>query len=530
MTPPPHGPELGRMSRLLGRFHVTGVFWFRFHRWGVSILPEWGVWLITLLFTSFFFVVLRRIRRAIARNLEAVLGPCGWWLRQRRIYRTMWSFAWCLSERYERLSTPRRVSPIPPIGEEHWQRALASPEGLVLVTTTVPEPGALGLAVPGDDAGHVDGVRRQRRVEQPLKPGEALRHVLAHVRETRAAAHLDLGAEADHLGGPVDLDLLLVELLGKGEGDHLDRMIDHPDAAALARIADTRLRGLLAAAHGAQLVLLARGEVEARCVGIGQEGLVVLGLGVPDPAVDVVREVDLVLEVEPPRLAGDDGPVEQDDQRVVVDPVVDDPAPAADVVADEGHGPAVLGHGGQPGEGVQVELHGLRAGLPAEEAQAHPEASLEQVLVAAGLGQVRGDVRVLDVDRRLAAAPRPPPFVAVRGPVQAQPGLRIGVGGVEALQPDLLQPLGVVVESEPAEAPGLHVHPQDPVSRDLQSGEDPGVGDGEVHPSHSNGRQAEQHPHAQVHDRGRQRHALDAGRGQRHEQQDRTDHEEPRCV
>lgn len=158
MTPPPHGPELGRMSRLLGRFHVTGVFWFRFHRWGVSILPEWGVWLITLLFTSFFFVVLRRIRRAIARNLEAVLGPCGWWLRQRRIYRTMWSFAWCLSERYERLSTPRRVSPIPPIGEEHWQRALASSEGLVLVTAHVGHWEVGSMMVPGR---HVHVVREE---------------------------------------------------------------------------------------------------------------------------------------------------------------------------------------------------------------------------------------------------------------------------------------------------------------------------------------------------------------------------------
>ena len=49
-----------------------------------------------------------------------------------------------------------------------------------------------------------------------------------------------------------------------------------------------------------------RGEVEARCVGIGQEGLVVLGLGVPDPAVDVVREVDLVLEVDRRAHAGDE--------------------------------------------------------------------------------------------------------------------------------------------------------------------------------------------------------------------------------
>ena len=97
MTPPPHGPELGRMSRLLGRFHVTGVFWFRFHRWGVSILPEWGVWLITLLFTSFFFVVLRRIRRmaldvgqeAAAELLPVALDGPAWHQITARIHRLL---------------------------------------------------------------------------------------------------------------------------------------------------------------------------------------------------------------------------------------------------------------------------------------------------------------------------------------------------------------------------------------------------------------------------------------------------------
>lgn len=143
---------------MLGRFHVTGVFWFRFHRWGVSILPEWGVRLFIVLFTTFFFVALRRIRRAIAHNLEAVLGPCGWWRRQQRIYRTMWSFAWCLSERYERLSTERRVAAVPPLGEEHWKEALAKSEGLILVTAHVGHWEVGSMMVP---ARHVHVVREE---------------------------------------------------------------------------------------------------------------------------------------------------------------------------------------------------------------------------------------------------------------------------------------------------------------------------------------------------------------------------------
>ncbi len=134
---PPHAPVVGRSRRILGRFHVTGVFWYRFHCWGVSSLPSWAVGPVILLFTSFFFVVLRGIRRAIASNLEAVLGPTGPLGRQARIWRTMWNQAWCNSERYERLGTDRRFE-IEVEGREHWDRLAGDPEqGMVLVTAHV---------------------------------------------------------------------------------------------------------------------------------------------------------------------------------------------------------------------------------------------------------------------------------------------------------------------------------------------------------------------------------------------------------
>jgi lauroyl/myristoyl acyltransferase len=66
------------MRRLLGSLHVTGVFWYRFHRWGVSVLPNWAVRPFIALFTTFFFFFLFNIRKAISSNLAAVLKPCGW--------------------------------------------------------------------------------------------------------------------------------------------------------------------------------------------------------------------------------------------------------------------------------------------------------------------------------------------------------------------------------------------------------------------------------------------------------------------
>lgn len=127
----PHAPEVGWARRVLGRFHVTGVFWFRLHRAGIALLPSWALAPVIQLFTAFFFLTLLRIRGAIASNLEAVLGPAPWWRRQIWIHRTFWNFAWCLTERYERLSTDRRVEAVVD-GLEHW-RATES-KGLILAT------------------------------------------------------------------------------------------------------------------------------------------------------------------------------------------------------------------------------------------------------------------------------------------------------------------------------------------------------------------------------------------------------------
>src|SRR5262245_19939868 len=103
----PHAPETGWVRRLLGPFYVTGIFWYRLHCLGAK-MPSWAISPAITVFSSFFCVALRNIRAALAANLVPVLGPCGWLERQRRIFRTMWTFAWCLTERYERLSTRRK--------------------------------------------------------------------------------------------------------------------------------------------------------------------------------------------------------------------------------------------------------------------------------------------------------------------------------------------------------------------------------------------------------------------------------------
>lgn len=148
MNHSPHAPESGPGGKLLGRFHFTGGLWFRVIETSVRILPRW-VWPVCVFFfvTLLFFIPLRA-RRAIASNLEAVLGPCGWWRRQARIYRTMWSFGWCVIERYEHVGAGRRAAQQVE-GEDIWRELLAEPAGVVLVTAHIGHWEVGAMAVPG---------------------------------------------------------------------------------------------------------------------------------------------------------------------------------------------------------------------------------------------------------------------------------------------------------------------------------------------------------------------------------------------
>ncbi|MEO8678364.1 MAG: lysophospholipid acyltransferase family protein [Vicinamibacterales bacterium] len=131
-----HAPALGLTHRLLGRFHVTGVFWYQFAHSAFTTLPSWTDWPIVQFFSIFFFITLGRIRGALASNLEPVLGPAGRWERLRRSRRTIWTFAWCFTERFRRLAEPGTFKSVVE-GEGYWRQLMASPQGAVVVTAHI---------------------------------------------------------------------------------------------------------------------------------------------------------------------------------------------------------------------------------------------------------------------------------------------------------------------------------------------------------------------------------------------------------
>lgn len=201
---PAHGPALGITHRLFGRFHVTGVFWYRFHYFGATTLPWWAMRLGLVLFTTFFFLVLGRIRSAIVSNLEPVLGRAGVWAGWRRAYRTLHAFAWCQTDRYRRSALPEQVH-FTLEGEEHWRAATAGGRGAILVTAHI---GAWEL---GAQLGATEGRRRVHVVrEEEIDP-----RAQAFIRElvTRVGEDYVTHFASDDMR----LTLVLREALDRGE-------------------------------------------------------------------------------------------------------------------------------------------------------------------------------------------------------------------------------------------------------------------------------------------------------------------------
>lgn len=196
-----HAPALGLTHRLLGRFHVTGVFWYRLHYWAANNTPRWFQRLGLLLFTSVFWLSMGRIRRAVASNLEPVLGPAGLLTRGRRSFRTLLSFANCLTERYQRMSDGRVRLTLE--GESLWREATAGGRGAVLVTAH------LG---PWESSAYVGAHEEQRTVhvvrEEEIDP-RAQAFIRQLIGDERVVTH--------YAGDDVRLAIELSEALRRGE-------------------------------------------------------------------------------------------------------------------------------------------------------------------------------------------------------------------------------------------------------------------------------------------------------------------------
>ncbi|MFL6589283.1 MAG: hypothetical protein ACJ8M4_03845 [Chthoniobacterales bacterium] len=82
----------------LGRFAVKGIFWRHYLDWAVVNLPFYFYPIPLSFFTLFFFFFAAPARRAVVANLGVVLPGSSQLVNYLRAFRTLYNFAWTISE------------------------------------------------------------------------------------------------------------------------------------------------------------------------------------------------------------------------------------------------------------------------------------------------------------------------------------------------------------------------------------------------------------------------------------------------
>lgn len=242
----PLAPRTGFLRRVLGPFYFTGVFWYRLPLFTMRVLPEWLLSSLVRVTSLVFFLALGNVRRAVGRNQEMVWGRSGWWRRMVRSYRTIYTYSWCMAERYEQF-VPGKSFDMTIENESVWDELLERKQGVIVVTSHVGN-WELGSTL-------------------PTASDERLAMHVVREAELDPSSQRFIEGLLDSLGGPryhthiatddPSLGLLLMEALRRGEvvalqadrpraGGQLTRvrMFDHEVDLPLGPAALARLAGL----------------------------------------------------------------------------------------------------------------------------------------------------------------------------------------------------------------------------------------------------------------------------------------------
>lgn len=201
-----HAPKTGRARALLGRFHFTGGFWYRFHLACVRRLPDWTLRILIPLSTTVLFVCLPTGRRALVSNQTRVQGPAGWWTRHRRALRNGINFGWCLNERYEQF-VPGKQPHVHVVDPDLWVRLTSEGTGLIVVTSHIGN-WELGSTVP-TSVGEPARVHVVREAEMDADTQDFVEEFVGELGGARYVTHF--ATDDPSLG------LELLDALQKGE-------------------------------------------------------------------------------------------------------------------------------------------------------------------------------------------------------------------------------------------------------------------------------------------------------------------------
>ncbi|HVF71649.1 MAG TPA: lysophospholipid acyltransferase family protein [Chthoniobacterales bacterium] len=181
----------------LGRFAVKGIIWRQYLDWAVVNLPFYFYPVPLLFFTLFFFFFAAPARRAVVANLMVVLPGSSRAMNYLRAYRTLYNFAWTISEAaIRRLVKPEFNYEL--IGAE-WLEELGRAQGAIVLTAHMGNYD-LGAAL------FAEKFQREIRIVRAPEPDqETARHLTASLTQAGEGA---VKVEYNTAGAFLSFDLL----------------------------------------------------------------------------------------------------------------------------------------------------------------------------------------------------------------------------------------------------------------------------------------------------------------------------------
>jgi lauroyl/myristoyl acyltransferase len=214
----------------LGRFAVKGVFWRHYLDWAVVNLPFYFYPVPLTFFTIFFFFFAAPARRAVVANLAVVLPGSSRAMNYLRAFRTLYNFAWTISEAAIHKIIKEEFS-YELIGAQ-WLEQLGAEQGAIILTAHM---GSYDLGA----ALFAEKFQREIRIVRAPEPDEeTARHLSASLdRAGEGAVKVDYNTA----GALLSFDLL--KALRDGEivsiqGDRAEGEV----AQVAARLFDREVR------------------------------------------------------------------------------------------------------------------------------------------------------------------------------------------------------------------------------------------------------------------------------------------------
>jgi phosphatidylinositol dimannoside acyltransferase len=195
---------MSKIANWMRRFAVRGVFWRQYLDWALANVPFYFLPLLIWFWTVFFFFFAAPARRAVLSNLEAILPGSNRLMNYLRVWRTMYNFAWTITEgSHYKLNKSRFAYEVE--GEEALQ-ALATAKRAIVLTAHMGNYN-LGAAVFAEKF-----QREIRMVRAPEPDRHTARHLDETLKQTGAGA-----VRVDYVTDPTSLSFDLLQALRENQ-------------------------------------------------------------------------------------------------------------------------------------------------------------------------------------------------------------------------------------------------------------------------------------------------------------------------